>query len=120
MTSLILPMEVIEELEAEKESRRLQALVATRQHYDESTDSLVIQRTQDAEPALEFAQAMRCAHPRNGYSEDRAIRHVGEVPMVLVEDWINRGLIQGINDNAGIRKMLESSDYSRLRTVDKL
>lgn len=112
MATLILPQSVIDELEAEK--------VRTHHHYDESSDSLIVQRSQDAEPALDFAQAMRCAHPRNGYSEDRAIRHVGEVPIVVIEDWINRGLIAGIADNAGIRRMLESSDYSRLRTVDKL
>jgi len=131
MTSLILPLHVVEELnerdrlvEIERKQRmdaHLAALGAkTMTHYDEASDSLIVQRTQDASGALDFAQASRAAHPRNGYSEDRNLRHIGEVPVVVIEDWINNGLIAGPNDNAGIRRMLTERDYSGFRTVDKL
>jgi len=131
MTSLILPLHVVEELQerdrlAEIERKRrmdahLAALGArTVTHYDEESDSLIVKREQDASGALEFAQASRVAHPRNGYSEDRNLRHVGEIPVVVIEDWVNKGYITGINDNAGIRKMLTERDYSGFRTVDKL
>ena len=131
MTSLILPLHVVEELNerdrlAEIERKRkmdahLAALGArTITHYDEASDSLVVKRTQDASGALDFAQASRVAHPRNGYSEDRNLRHVGEIPVVVIEDWINQGFIAGPNDNAGIRRMLNERDFSGFRTVDKL
>lgn len=131
MTSLILPQELVEELEErdrqealsqqQTQATHMSAMgVRTIQHYDESSDSLVIQRQQDSSGALDFAQAMRCAHPRNGYNEDRTLRHVGEVPVVLIEEWINRGLVQSITDGPGIRAMLTRPEYAYLRTVDKL
>ena len=105
MTSLILPQDVVDELQErdrqdavrhqQEQSAFMGAMgVKTIKHYDADSDSLVIQRQQDASGALDFAQAMRCAHPRNGYNEDRTLRHVGEVPVVLIEEWINRGLVQ--------------------------
>lgn len=131
MTSLILPMDVVEELqerdrqaEIQRQRKMAQAMnamgVKTITHYDESTDSLIVERVGDAEGAIEFASAMRAAHPRNGYSPDRSIRHVGEVPVVVVEDWINKGYVRDIGDNEGIRKMLTERDFSKFRTVDKL
>lgn len=131
MTSLILPMDVVEELqerdrqEALRQQQEQAALmgamgVKTRLHYDEQDDRLIVERVSDAEGAIEFAQAARCAHPRNGYSPDRSIRHVGEIDVVTIERWVNEGRIESINDNAGIRRMLTDSDYSRFRTVDKL
>lgn len=131
MTSLILPQDVIDELhERDRQEALRQAQlqastynslgIRTIQHYDEETDTLVIQRQSDAEGVLDFAAQMRAAHPRNGYSEDRSIRHVGEIDAVVIEDWINKGLIEGLHDNVGIRRMLADRDYSGFRTVDKL
>lgn len=131
MTSLILPQDVVDELQerdrqelmrqTQEQASLMGAMgVKTVQHYDAESDSLVIQRQQDASGALDFAQAMRCAHPRNGYNEDRTLRHVGEVPVVLIEEWINRGWVQSITDGPGIRAMLTRPEYAYLRTVDKL
>lgn len=131
MTSLILPHDVVEELQARDRAEELRQKqeqaaqfaamgVKTVMHYDEDKDALVVQRQQDASGALEFALASRCAHPRNGYNEDRTLRHVGEVPVVLIEEWINRGWVSSINDGPGIRQMLTRPEYAYLRTVDKL
>lgn len=125
--SLILPQDVIGQLEREKAEKLRQAhdqavinrnSVHTRQHYDESSDSLVIERIQDAEPALDFAAEMRSAHPRNGYSPDRNLRHVAEIPLTIWEAWVAQG--NDPRDNVGFRKYIERPEFARFRTVDKL
>ena len=125
--TLILPQKVINEMEREKAEKMRQARealviqrnsVQTRQHYDESSDSLVIERIQDAEPALDFAQEMRSAHPRNGYSVDRNLRHVAEVPLTVWEGWLAMG--NSPTDNAGFRRYIARPEFAKFRTVDKL
>jgi hypothetical protein len=120
---LILPQNVIDEIEEEKRVKE-EALrkgrydVHTRTHYDPDSDRLTVERVQDAEPALDFAQAMRTAHPRNGYSEGRELRHVAEIPLVIWEKWVAEGM--NPNDNAELRRRLADPEYKKLWTVDKL
>jgi hypothetical protein len=125
--TLILPQKVINEMEREKAEKMRAARdalviqrnsVQTRQHYDESSDSLVIERFMDAAPTLDFAAEMRSAHPRNGYSVDRNLRHVAEVPITEWEKWLAMG--NNPNDNVGWRRYIARPEFAKFRTVDKL
>lgn len=60
-------------------------LIDTRLHYDHGADRLVIERVQDVEPILDNNARLR--QISDGYNKARDMKHVAEVPMVLVEKW---------------------------------
>lgn len=59
--------------------------VATKLHYDDSKDALVIERIQDCTPILEHAKALSSV----GAVGSSEMRHAASFPAVLVEQYLN-------------------------------
>lgn len=66
--------------------------IKTTLHYDEASDVLTEQRTQDAEPILNSIKEY--VKSCDGYSPSREMRFFAEIPNVLVEKWLRE---DGIN-----------------------
>lgn len=80
---------------------------------------LYIQRTQDVEPLLDEIHELRSFNP-TGYSPSRNWRKIGSIPLVMVEDYLRRGinLMDGSPESQReIRKFF--NEHSKLRAVDK-
>lgn len=56
--------------------------------YDHSENRVVVRTTQDVEPYLDYCSE-RQQDGTNGYSKDRNIRQIAEVPLVFVMKWLN-------------------------------
>jgi hypothetical protein len=65
--------------------------VATRAHFDRPDDSrFVIERVQDVEPVLEWNAMLRSQEQRSDWG-----RHIGSVPNVVFEKWLNEEFARG-------------------------
>lgn len=90
--------------------------VETVVHYDEHTDTLGLQRTQDVEPILERNKALY--NLDDGYSPSREWRRVASIPLVIVEQWYKAGInIFDDNHHERIAAALDSPEFRYLRTA---
>lgn len=80
-------------------------------------DGKIIERfTQDVEPLLEDNK--RLALDGDGYSPSRDLRRAASIPMAIVEQWRAEGVdIFNPDHKAEVRRRLNSSDWSMLRTA---
>lgn len=77
-------------------------------------DEIRLVRAQDAEPILESAQHLRS----NGLTGSADFRHVGRIPAVVLEGWLNEAGVS-FNDHKAVeeiihRKLLDG-DFAKLR-----
>jgi len=92
--------------------------VRHRFHYDEADDKFIVESTQDVESVLKSNQEMRRAD--DGYTEDRSMKRVGRIPMVMVEKikkdhgW---DPIDG-NNSQLLLELLDDPEYSMFKTSD--
>ena len=130
MSYLILPQELVQELESEREAKR-QAQIAsmnvalgnsvkTKVHYLPESDTAVYERVQDVEGVLEANQTIRNSG-FDGYSKDRSMRQIMNIPLVVVEEIKNKHGVDFYrkDDNNAFRKIIKS-EYPHLITVDKI
>lgn len=90
-------------------------IVPTLYHWDEHTEELHVQRTQDVEPLLEKIKRLR-SHGFDGYTEDRSARAISEIPVTILEQWQKEGLdFMDPNHHAEILKRLKSPDLLGFR-----
>ena len=93
------------------------------QHHDEDGDVTTIHRTQDVEPILNHNARLRAEG--DGWSPNRTMRHIGTIPAIVIEKWsqmygVNITALPQQEKLAFIEKMLMSSDWAKLRTVDNI
>lgn len=82
--------------------------VETRLHWDDEGDGkLIVQRVQDAEPALQHAAALRAA----GAGKGKDLHHRAHFPAVVVEAYCNR---VGID----FREFLTNPEHARRMVAD--
>jgi hypothetical protein len=93
------------------------ALGAVATSFTFGTDDFTVVRTQDVEPILDRNRALQ-NHGHNGWTKDRAFRHVAEIPLVVAEDWMKKYGVDVFNKDHGpaVRRLLNSSEWSYLRT----
>ena len=82
---------------------------------DENGD-VHIGSTQDVNPVLEANMAV--ANHSDGWSHDKTFRHIGRVPLGLIEVWKNEDGIDFYDENCAqeVLRRLNSSEYHKLRT----
>lgn len=90
--------------------------VVTRHHAN--SDGIVVERIQDIAPILDRNRALQ-----NEPQRTESFRHIGTVPNVLIEKWINEEgapvLAMSAHEFARfIRRKLNDPDYAYLRTTD--
>lgn len=85
---------------------------------DDANGRFVFHATQDVEAILDRNKEL-ANDPGRGYTPSRDMRHVAEIPLIVAEDWKNKyGLDWANKDHwPGIRRLLNSSEYSYLRTA---
>ncbi len=92
-------------------------------HYDEMTDEVTIQRTQDCEPIIEHNKRLQTMN--DGYSPSREFKRVASIPFVIFEQWLaedgldwRRYWSMGRKEQAAYRaRRLMSSDWRHLKTA---
>lgn len=92
--------------------------VKTLAHYVEHSDQLIIERVQDVEPVLDANAVLRAAQPDGYASRARELRHVAEVPLVVLEQWANQqgiGLDVLLRDDGLLRRFLNDPANRFLR-----
>lgn len=90
--------------------------VSTSFHMD--GHALTVQRVQDVEPILDHNKALQ-----NTPQRTESFRHVGTVPNVILEKWINEEGAPVLSMSAHefkrfIRRKLNDPDYRWLKTTD--
>lgn len=83
-------------------------------HTKREQGMLVVNRIQDVEPYLE-ANKRRA----NDFSRDRKsnLRLVAEIPNIVIEQWLKRGVnVYDRNDAKKVQQLLNSNEYKWLRT----
>lgn len=91
-------------------------------HFDDLTDRVTLQKTQDCEPILEDNKRLQTEG--DGYSPSRELRRVGRVPLNLISQMLQQDGISephywqwpGWAQNRYLRKKLQDPDYRHLRT----
>lgn len=80
-------------------------------------DDFTIVRTQDVEPILDRNKALQ-NHGHNGWTGERTMRHVADIPLVVAEIWMQRYGVDVFNkDHApAVRRLLNDPDWRYLRT----
>lgn len=66
-------------------------IITTRLHWDEHTESMHVERTQNVEPLLERIKALRAAG-WDGYNADRSMQATHEIPITVLEQLEKEGL----------------------------
>lgn len=93
-----------------------------RDHYDATENKFVIERVQDVEAILDNNKALA-----NEGQDAEAFHHVGEIPLVIIERWLNEEYARG---NTSLRmgsdefqklcvSKLRDPDWAWLRTTGK-
>lgn len=83
-------------------------------HYDDLTDTLVVQETYDPNPILNSVAQLKSAG-YTGFSENR---HVARVPTFLIEQWCKEAGVSFSNQEAVkeiLHKKILSGDFNNLR-----
>jgi hypothetical protein len=85
-------------------------------HTDENSNQVVVERTQDVEPILDYNKAMR-NHELTGRHKSEVMNHVARIPLVVVEKWRNEGVIDWFNStDAERRRVLNDPANAMFRT----
>ena len=85
-------------------------------HVDESTCDVVTERIQDIEPILDYNKHMR-NHELTGRFKDDAMNHIARIPLIVLEQWKNAGVIDWYNStDAQRRKVLNDPANKMFRT----
>ncbi len=87
--------------------------IATRVHYEESGDKLIIERTQDVEPILDTNKRIANDAPTNWKGE---FHHVASIPLILIEKYKNEKGIDLMKDKAAMKRFLNDPDNKFIRT----
>lgn len=66
-------------------------VITTRLHWDEHTESIHVERTQDVEPLLERNKALKAAG-WDGFNDDRTLQATHEIPLTVLEQLGKEGL----------------------------
>jgi hypothetical protein len=77
---------------------------------------LVIQRAQDVEPIIEHVAALR--QMGNGKSKSGELVHIGEIPDVIVESYMNEvGIDFGefVRNPVHIKRIMQDPNYAKFR-----
>ncbi|WP_421722930.1 hypothetical protein [Bauldia sp.] len=93
--------------------------IRSRTHVDRADGTVTFERVQDVGPILDANRQLEQQPQRGDF------RHVGTVPNVLIEKWINEEgapvLAMSAHEFARfIRRKLNDPDYRYLRTAPKL
>lgn len=90
-------------------------IIETVLHWDEHTETLHVERTQDVEPMLDRIKAMRAAG-FDGYNHDRSVRAIAEVPVAILEQWRKDGVdVMNPDHNKEVMKRLNDPALRDLR-----
>lgn len=92
--------------------------IVTRVHRDKADRTITFERLQDVEPILDANKALQGERQRGDF------RHIGSVPNVLIERWMNEEgapvLSMGSREFAQfIKRKLDDPQYAYLRTDAK-
>lgn len=81
-------------------------------HIKEEDDKVVVSRSQDVQKILDYNKEKQI----NGTVAGSEMRHVGQIPFVVVEAWMREsGLKLGSKEFAEyVKKKLLSGEYSKL------
>lgn len=83
---------------------------------DESTGKVLVERTQDIEPILDYNKSMR-NHELTGRHKSEVMNHVARIPLLIIEKWKNDGIIDWFNStDAERRKVLNDPANAMFRT----
>lgn len=77
---------------------------------------LVVHRAQDVEPLIEQLAALRQVW--DGRSESGDMYHVGDIPMSVVESYLNENGVtyaEFMRDDAHVKRILQNPDFSKFR-----
>jgi hypothetical protein len=93
-----------------------------RDHYDPIENKFTVERIQDVEPILERNKALKAE-----VQKADSFHHIGEIPNVIVERWLNEeyergnvGLHLGHPDFLALcKRKLQDPDWAFLRVTDK-
>ena len=87
-------------------------------HYDEAADQFIVESKQDIEPVLADNREMRRAD--DGYTQDRSMKRVGRIPLVVVEKIKKEQGWDPMDPNNSQRllQLLDDPDYSHFKTSD--
>jgi hypothetical protein len=85
-------------------------------HHDDADGTITINKTADIEPILEHNKRYQNSH--DGYTPSRDMRHVAEIPWIVIEQW---NKTYGVNvmareNEALFRRILNNPDNRLFRT----
>ena len=86
-------------------------------HWDDVNQTTYIESVQDTTSILDLNNKLynNDDYKRHGYKEGWV--HVGQIPMVLIEEFKNKGIDLMAQENwTLVKKLMNDSDYSKLRT----
>lgn len=90
-------------------------IIDTVLHWDEHTEELHVERTQDVEPLLDRNKAIQ-AQRWDGYNDARDMQAIAELPIAILEQWHKEGVsILDPNHDKEIRKRLRDPALSGFR-----
>lgn len=85
-------------------------------HYDDASDVLTVQRTQDVEPILN--NVVGYVNSCDGYSPSREMRFLAEIPNTIIEQWLNEGInIFDPDHKQAVKRKL--AEYTKLTNTNK-
>jgi hypothetical protein len=84
--------------------------------YDHSGNVLSRIVTENVDPELDSAREVR-NNTDNGFTKERTMRHIGRVPLGLIDQWASQGIRpQDLRDAKLVRRLLNI--HNKCRTVD--
>lgn len=82
--------------------------------YVDEKGNVIKKVSEDVEPIIEQAKAIR-NNTDNGFSPERNLRHIGTIPLIILDQWIREGV--DLRDSKAVKKRL--NEFNKFRTVDK-
>lgn len=87
--------------------------VATKFHYDEAEDRLIVERIQDVESIVEHNKQLANDAPTNWRGD---MHHIASIPLVIIEKVKNETGVDLLKDQAALRRFLNDPDNKFFRT----
>lgn len=86
------------------------------QTFIESGDRCAFKYSQDTDPVFDANKATHLYG--DGYNQARDLKHIARIPIVIAYEWIYKHGVDIFNPDhkAGVRRLLDSSEYAHLRT----
>ena len=78
---------------------------------------VVVKRTQDVEPILDFNKQMQASQAGGWRRANVHRRHVAEIPNIVVEAWLKQGFNMFTATEKELRKKLDDPEWSYLKTI---